>query len=258
MTNPRRVRFTVLALANCLAAGACRSLPSSGPGDPPVEPRVYTPRPASHEEEITLIRADSEVFAAVLRAQLGAGDDAYPRHIDELRYDPRPYGSRTGYPELSAGVQGAAPELYFARAGQDAIEQIAENRKSILQAKGIPEGSPFNYPQCAGVRVPQPPPAKRGSARAKVTSVHAGCPKKPESYVTVGLPLRGQPEGLKNVRDTRGETVDLDGDVWTVLVDEYLAGPSGWSRVQHAWIFKRSRWTRRLDLAATVQTGIVE
>jgi hypothetical protein len=239
-----------------LAGTACQSLHNRE--DPPVEPRVYTPRAASHEEEIRLIRADSEVFAAVVRAQLEAGADEYPYRIDELRYDPRPYGSRTGYPELSAGVQGAAPELYFARAGKSAIEQIAENRKQILQMRGVPEGSPFNYPQCAGVKAPKPPPANRGSTRPKVTSVHAGCPKKPESYVTVGLPLRGQPEGLKNLRDTRGEKVDLGGDVWTVLVDEYFAGPSGWSRTQHAWLFKRSRWSGRLDLAATIQTGIVE
>jgi hypothetical protein len=251
-------RLTIAAVAcTAVAATACQSIRSSDP-DPPPAPRVYVPRAATPAEEITLIRADSEVFAAVVRAQLGAGRDDYPYRIDELRYDPRPYGSRNGYPELGAGVQGAAPELYFARAGQDAIDQIRENRKLILEHRGVPEGSPFNYPQCAGVRVPKPPPSRRGSSRPKVTNVHAGCPKKPESYVTVGLPLRGQPEGLKKVRDTHGDYVDLGGDVWTTLVDEYFAGPSGWSHTQHAWIFKRSRWTGRLDLAATIQTGIVE
>ena len=245
------------AFATLVVATACQSLARSN-DDPPAAPAVYVPRAASAEEEVSLVRADSEVFAAVVRAQLDAGTDEYPYRIEELRYDPRPYGSRNGYPELSAGVQGAAPELYFARAGKSAIEQIAENRKQILQQRGIPEGSPFNYPQCAGVKAPKPPPTKRGSARPKVTDVHAGCPKKPESYVTVGLPLRGQPEGLKLIRDTRGDKVDLNGDVWTVLVDEYLAGPSGWSRTQHAWLFKRSRWSGRLDLAATIQTGIVE
>ena len=59
-------------------------------------------------------------------------------------------------------------------------------------------------------------------------------------------------------RDNHGELVDVSGDVWTTLVDEYVAGPSGWSHTQHAWLFKRSRWTGRLDLAATIQTGIVE
>jgi len=256
--NPVRLhRITIIACAALFGAAACASRSSHADPDP-VPARVYTPRPASHEEEVTLIRADSEVFAAVVRAQLRASNDEYPYHIDELRYDPRPYGSRNGYPEMSAGVQGAAPELYFAKAGKDAIDQIAANRKIILELRNVPEGSPFNYPQCAGVGVPQPPPTRRGSSRPKVANVHAGCPKKPEGYVTVGLPLRGQPEGLKNIRDTKGDLVDLDGDVWTVLVDESIAGPEGWRRTQHAWIFKRSRWTGRLDLAATIQTGIVE
>ena len=257
MINIRRLTTATLGCTALFVVAGCKSIPGSEEPSPP--PRVYSPRPASPEEEITLIHADSEVFAAVVRAQLRAGTDEYPLHIDELRYDPRPYGTRSGYPEWSAGVEGAAPELYFARAGQSAIDQIAENRKQILQMRKVPEGSPFNYPQCAGVRVPKPPPSRRGStARPKVADVHAGCPKKPESYVTVGLPLRGQPEGLKKIRDSRGELVDLNGDVWTTLVDEYLAGPSGWSHTQHAWVFKRSRWTGRLELAATIQTGIVE
>ena len=256
MQSSVRLVSSALFCIGVLAVFGCHSAPTRGDVGQPAP--VYTPRPASHEEEITLIRADSEVFAAVVRAQLRAGTDEYPYQIEELRYDPRPYGSRDGYPELSAGVQGAAPELYFARAGQDAIDQIVSNRKIILEQRNVPEGRPFNYPQCAGVRAPRPPPSRRRGARAKATDVHAGCPKKPESYVTVGLPLRGQPDGLKNVRDTHGELVDVSGDVWTTLVDEYVAGPSGWSHTQHAWLFKRSRWTRRLDLAATIQTGIVE
>ena len=254
--TPNRPMFAVIALANCLAVAACKSV--SRTDDPPPPAPVYTPRPATRAEELSLIRADSEVFTAVVRAQLQAGTDEYPFHIDELRYDPRPYGTRNGYPELGAGVQGVAPELYFARAGQDAIDQIAANRKIILELRNVPEGSPFNYPQCAGVRAPKPPPAKRGSSRSKPVDVHAGCPKKSQSYVTVGLPLRGQPEGLKKIRDTKGDLQDFGDDVWTTLVDEYIAGPQGWSRTQHAWIFKRSRWTGRLELAATIQTGIVE
>src|SRR2546423_13066258 len=164
-------------IAGCLCTAlvvlaACHSF--RGSEEPATRPGVYIPRAASHEEELSLIRADSEVFAAVVRAQLGAGDDEYPYHIEELRYDPRPYGTRNGYPDIGAGVQGAAPELYFARAGQDAIDQIAENRKLILQQRNVPEGSPFNYPQCAGVKVPKPPPSRRGSTRARPVDVHAG------------------------------------------------------------------------------------
>jgi len=253
--TPKRPMLVLLAFANCLAAAACKSLSTAD--DPPPPTRVYSPRPATHEEEMNLIRADSEVFTAVVRTQLGAGTDEYPYHIDELRYDPHPYGTRNGYPDLGAGVQGVAPELYFARAGQDAIDQIAANRKVILELRNVPEGSPFNYPQCGGVRGPQPPPPKKGS-RSKPISVHAGCPKKSQSYVTVGLPLRGQPEGLKKIRDTHGDLVDFGDDVWTTLVDEYIAAPQGWSRTQHAWIFKRGRWNGRLELAATIQTAVIE
>jgi len=255
MIMPRPALYPLIWLT-AFAPLACKSAP------PAVETRpapVLPNRPATHEEEVTLIRADSELFAAVVRAQLRAGSDGYPLHIDELRYDPRPYGSRNGYPELGAGVQGAAPELSFPRAGQEAIDEIANNRRRILDQYNIPEGTPFFYPQCAGINVPRPPPPRRSTSRSKgTTNVHAGCPKQMESYVTVGLPLRGQPEGLRKIRDTRGDFVDYGNDVWTTLVEEVVAGPTGWSRRQYAWVFKRSRWTGRLDLAATIMTGVVE
>jgi len=256
MITNRAARCALTAMACALGLPACKSSPS-----PVVEPRPVPSLPnrrATHEEEMTLIRADSELFAAVVRAQLRAGSDGYPLHIDELRYDPRPYGSRDGYPELGAGVQGAAPELSFPRASKDAIDEIADNRRRILDQYNIPEGTPFNYPQCGGVNVPRPPPVRRASPRSGTTNVHAGCPKQMESYVTVGLPLRGEPEGLKRIRDTRGRLIDAGDDAWTTLVEENVAGPTGWSRRQYAWIFKRSRWTGRLDLAATIMTGVVE
>jgi hypothetical protein len=254
MTNVHRLLLAATILTSSLAA--CGSAPNP---EPAPAPRVYTPRAATPDEETMLIRADSEIFAAVVRAQLHAGTDEYPFRIRELRYDPRPYGTRNGYPEMPAGVQGVAPELYFAKAGGSAIDRIAENRKVILELNNVPAGSPFNYPQCAGRQVPTPPPPRGKSAtRAKSSDVHSGCPKKPESYLTVGLPLRGQPEGLKHIPNTQGENVEFDGDVWTVLVDEFSTGPGGWRRLQHAWIFKRSRWNRRLELAATIQTAVIE
>ena len=256
MLNVHRALFAAAILTAALSTTACASSP--GKPDPAPAPKVYVPRAASPDEETMLIRADSEVFAAVIQAQLHAGTDEYPFQIKELRYDPRPYGTRNGYPEIPAGVQGVAPELYFAKAGSSAIDRIAENRKVILEMNQVPAGSPFNYAQCAGAQVPQPPPPRGKSSRARSTDVHAGCPKKSQSYLTVGLPLRGLPEGLKNIQDTKGETVDFDDNVWTVLVDEFTTGPKGWRRVQHAWIFKRSRWNHQLSLAATVQTGIVE
>jgi hypothetical protein len=251
----RRLTFASFAGILCLlASAACRSLST----------REETPRPAgreaTHEEELTLIRADSEVFAAVVSAQIAGGDDDYPNHLERLRYDLRPYGTPSGYPEVFAGVQGIDPTLSFARAGESAMDQLIDNRKQILQMSGVPAGGPVSYPQCAGVRVPLPPPPRRptSAARSKRADVHAGCPRALEYYLTVGLPIRGQPEGLRNARDTRGRRVALRGDVWTILVDAHSAGPRGWSWSQYAWLFKRSRWSGRLDLAATILIGVVE
>jgi hypothetical protein len=253
MRTPRHLTLAGLAWISCLvASAACRSLPSRE--KPP------TARQASPEEEITLIRADSELFVAVVRAQLAGGDDDYPYHLERLRYDARPYGTPSGYPEVFAGVQGIDPTLSFARAGESAMDQLIDNRKQILEMSGVPAGGPVSYPQCAGARAPPPPPPQRSTSasRSKRTDVHAGCPRTPEYYLTVGLPIHGQPEGLKNARDTRGRRVALRGDVWTILVDVHSAGPQGWSWSQYAWLFKRGRWNGRLDLAATILISVVE
>jgi hypothetical protein len=253
MTAPRRQTLAGLAWISCLVASvSCRSLP---PREKPP-----TARQASPEEEITLIRADSELFAAVVRAQLAGGDDDYPYHLERLRYDARPYGTPAGYPEVFAGVQGIDPTLSFARAGESAMDQLIDNRKQILEMSGVPAGGPASYPQCAGARAPQPPPPRRSTSarRSKGADMHAGCPRTREVYLTVGLPIRGQPEGLKNARDTRGRRVALRGDVWTILVDVHSAGPQGWSWSQYAWLFKRGRWNGRLELAATILISVVE
>jgi hypothetical protein len=207
-----------------------------------------------------MIRADSELFAAVVRAQLAGGDDDYPNHLERFRYDPRPYGTPSGYPEVFSGVQGIDPTLSFGRAGESSMEKLLDNRKQILKMSGAPSGRAVSYPQCAGVSVPLPPPP-RGStsaARSKGADVHAGCPKAPEYFLTVGLPIRGQPEGLWNAQDTRGRRVALRGDVWTALVDQYSAGPKGWSRSQYAWVFKRGRGSGPLELAATILIAVVQ
>ena len=251
MKVAQRLTLAGLVWCSCMvASAACRSLPSRE------EPRTPITGKISPKEELSLIRADSEIFAAVVRAQLAGGEDNYPFHLERLRYDPRPYGTRSGYPENFSGVQGIDPTLTFARAEGSAIDQLTDNRKQILKMNGVRAGGPISYPQCAGVRVPPPPPP-RGSARAKRADVHAGCPKLPEYYLTVGLPLRGHPEGLRDARDTRGRRVSVRGDVWTVLVDERSVGPQGWSWSQYAWLFRRSRGGG-LDLAATILIGVVE
>lgn len=255
MRAAQHLTLARLAWSFCLvASAACRSVPSRE------EPPSPIARAASPEEELTLIRTDSEVFDAVVRAQLAGRDDEYPYHLEGLRYDSRPYGTPSGYPEVFAGVQGIDPSLSFPRAGNRAIRRLAENRKRILQMNGVPEGGPVAYSQCAGVRVPVPPPPRGSTSAArskKRVDVHAGCPRTPEYYLTVGLPVRGQPVGLRNARDTRGKRVTLRGDVWTTLVDVYSAGPNGWSLSQYAWLFQRDRSGRPV-LVSTILISVVE
>jgi hypothetical protein len=245
-----------LALGLCLvASAACRS----GAPEPEDAPRPIT-RPATREEEVTLISADSLLFDAVVRAQLSGKDDEYPYRLKGFRYDARPYGTPSGYPEVFAGVQGIDPTLSFPRAGNRAIRRLTDNRKRILRAAGVPEGGPVVYEQCAGARVPEPPPPRGSTSAARAKrrpDVHAGCPKTPIYYLTVGLPIRGQPPGLRNVRDTRGDRVALRGDVWTALVDVLAVGPNGWSKSQYAWLFKRDDSGRPV-LESTILVAVVE
>ena len=251
MRSPQHLTVARVAWSFCVvASAACRSAPEESP--------LPIVRAASHEEELTLIRADSAVFDAVVRAQLAGSDNEYPYHLERLRYDSRPYGTTSGYPEVFAGVQGVDPSLSFARAGKSAINRLAENRKLILRTNGVPEGRPVAYNQCAGAGVPVPPPVRgKSAARAKRPDVHAGCPKTPENYLTVGLPVRGQPAGLWNARDTRGERVSLGGDVWTVLVDVHSVGPNGWSWSQYAWLFQRDGSGQPV-LANTILVSVIE
>jgi hypothetical protein len=208
---------------------------------------------------MTLIRADSEVFEAVVRAQLAAGDDDadYPHRLRGARIDARPYGTATGYPENFAGVEGIDPTLTFGRAGQSEIADLVFNRKEVLDATGASGGRVPTYKQCAGAGVPTPPPPRGSKTRAKTIDVHSGCPRSPEYYLTVGLPVRGQPEGLRNVRDSRGRRVSLKGDVWTALVDEYTIGPSGWSVRHYAWLFRRNKFGK-LELSNTILIGVTQ
>jgi len=245
----RRLSLAILGWSCCLvASAACRSVSTPVRNDP-------------REPALGLIEVDSEVFAAVVRGQLEGGDDAYPYRLERFRYDARPYGTNSGYPEVFAGVQGTAPTLSFPRASQSESEvrNLTQTRKRILRMNRVREGERVSYPQCAGAGVPAPPPPRgRSSARRpKPLDVHAGCPKATSHYLTVGLPIRGQPPGLENSRDTRGKRVRLRGEVWTVLVDETSAGPDGWRQSQYAWLFKRDR-SGHLELEHTILIGVVQ
>ena len=233
-----------------LTAAACGSVASSGPGGS----ATTTPEPVR-----TLVDVDSEVFAGVVRGQLEGRDDAYPYHLDRFRFDSRPYGTKTGRPEIFVGVQGVDPSLSFPRSieSESEITYVTDTRRRILRANGVEEGTQFTYPQCAGAGVPTPPPPRsRSSSRAKPQDVHAGCPKNALYYLNVGLPIRGQPPGLQNFRDTRGERVNLKGDVWTVIVEQTSFGPDGWRKSNYAWLFRRDRGVLKRE--HTILIGVVE
>jgi hypothetical protein len=251
-TQPARLAG-MFAILLVIAASACRTAAAPATS----EPVVGVPNPL---EELTLGGADSLVFAAVVSEQLAAKDhDDYPVHRAPLRIDPRPYGTATGYPEMFAGVQGIDPTLTFARASQRQIDRLTENRRRVLEAKGANAGGPLNYAQCAGVKVPTPPPPAKSKSktRPKPRDVHAGCPKTPVYYLTVGLPVRGQPSGLANARDVRGRRLALRGEVWTTLVDEHSAGPNGWTWSQYAWVFNRTE-AGQMELANAILVTVVE
>jgi hypothetical protein len=242
--------LAALGWSCCLiAAAACRS------ASVPLREGSVPGYPA-----LTLIDADSAIFAGVVRGQLDGGDGDYPRRLERYRYDSRPYGTNSGYPELFLGVEGIDPTLSFPRASQSEAEigVLVDTRRRILEKNGVPEGKLITYQQCAGAGIPTPPPPRsRTSRNVRPQDVHAGCPRVPEYYLTVGLPIRGQPPGLRNVRDTRGDRVNLDGDVWTVLVDETASAPGGWKRSSYAWLFKRNR-SGQLELANTILIGVVQ
>jgi hypothetical protein len=206
---------------------------------------------------MTLIQADSEVFEAVVRAQLAADDQNYPHHLDGVRFDARPYGTASGYPENFAGVEGIDPTLTFGRAGQSEIEDLVFNRKEVLDAVGAAQGHIPTYRQCAGAGVPTPPPVRGSKTRVKATNVYAGCPRSPEYYLTIGLPVRGQPEGLRNARDSRGRRISLKGDIWTALVEERMIGPHGWTVSQYGWLFRRDK-AGKLELENTILIGVIQ
>lgn len=246
-----RLTRAVLGLSWCLVvAAACRS------GSAVV-------RNDSRERVLSLFDADSLVFAAVVRGQLGGSDDVYPYRLTRFRFDSSPYRAVVGYPDLLGGVEGTASAMSFPRASESEseLDHLMNTRRKILRANGVAEGRAAFYPQCAGAGVPTPPPPARprgGSARrTPAPNVHAGCPKAAEHYLTVGLPIHGRPPGLTNSRDTRGRPVRLDGEVWTVLVDETALGPGGWRQSRYAWLFERNA-SGALELAHTVLVGVSE
>jgi len=90
----------------------------------------------------------------------------------------------------------------------------------------------------------------------KLAELRAACPKKEDSYLRVGFPLRGVPQSIRTDRYRRFNVPE--GDVWTTLVEAAYSGPSGSMWELHAWLFRRDPVTRQLSLAGTSLLGIIE
>ncbi len=240
------LRLSCVAGATFLiGASACRSLPA---------------RANLSGQQVALIRADSEVFEAVVRAQLAGNMKDYPYHLDGLRYDSRPSIPVAAFPITAPRSKKLRATGPFEAPDSMMMDRLAMNREQILKRTGVEQGGPLRYPDCAGVLVPPPPPPVGSSPSTSTPrpDLHASCPRHSESYVTVSLPIRGEPEALKRFPNPKGRRANLTGEVWTVVVEENTAGPSGSMWSQHAWIFTHLPSSHRLELADTNLLGVIE
>jgi hypothetical protein len=237
----------------CCVAGATVVAASSACSSPPA-------RTNSSGQQTPLVHADSEVFDAVVRAQLAGNQKDYPPHLDGLRFDSRPSTPVVPFRFTATPSRRTDTSGLFAAPDAATLDRLAANRKQILERAGVEQSAPQSYSNCAGTRVPPPPPpvGSSGSASASQPDIHAACPRRPENYLTVSLPVRGQPIALNDRPDPRGQRVRLTGEVWTVVVERTSAGPSGSMWTQEAWLFTRNPSTRRLQLATTIPLGIIE
>ena len=239
----------VLAMSGALCVIACRM----------AAPNVGVPRsalrPDFYPEEISFIRADSEVFSAVIRAQLAGGQKDYPYHLDDPRFDSRPYGSDSAYKRYANDFE-FEDSTFPGLIRRPVVERITQNRLTILRELSVSEGGPKPHYQCPGILVTPAGDASDSTYRRRLAELRAACPKKEDAHLMVGFPLRGIPESIRNARYRRFTLPE--GDVWTTLVEADYSGPSGSMWELHAWFFRRDPVTQQLSLAGTWLLGIIE
>ena len=198
-------------------------------------------------EQVPLIRADSEVFAALIHARVESGADTVLVN-PKAEIDSRPWGEGKRFHDVAGGGTGyGSPDLAY-KPDSSTLALLAENRKKILRASGRREGKGFSYPRCGGTLAPPPPPPAPGDTSARRTDIHGGCPATDEGYVNVGIPLRGIPEGFKKAR----QPIEISGDVWTVVINNHYVGPGGQNWFQSAVVLRRDPASGQLRIAKTV------
>src|SRR6266550_6824450 len=95
--------------------------------------------PSLTYDELGLIRADSELFEGVVRAQLAGTKKEHPYHLDSLRFDARPYGSDSALPVGSLGFE-KSDSSFPSQVRPEVIARLVGNRKLILSALAVQEG----------------------------------------------------------------------------------------------------------------------
>jgi hypothetical protein len=193
--------------------------------------------------ERELVHTDSEVFEAVAQSERVVGMEDSTRSPRFLRIDSRPIDNTTLLSPQTPGATGLALND-SALPSPATLEQIARERRRILDRLGVEEGGPFYFPGCRGVHTGAAIP-KPGSIRSDT-----GCPSEWRRYVTIGLPRRGVGQIPEKVRRTEPQSFDT-GEVWTVLVTETSIGIGGQEWKQYAWVLTRE--SDRSDLSVAAQ-----
>lgn len=230
----------MLAVFACAISG-CRTLP---------EGENLTP------QQIELIRADSEVFAAVVRPEVEPGAKVEAFSNDKGAFDAWPFGDPQYFRETAGGGQGFDPSGLFDHPDTTMMKLLRQSRSRILKALGAEEKTVFSYPKCGGTLAPPPPPRADGSRPESGPS--PGCPPTNEAVITVGTPVRGQPASLRRFNERSGLPADLSGELWTVIADNHYAGPRGQNWFQSAWVFRRNASTGKLLLVTKILVAWAE
>ncbi len=254
--GPMRIQSAnrAVAVGSLIVVGslACSSLPA---------------RDSLSDQELTIIRADSAVFEAVVRGQLAGTEKAHPYHLDSMRFDsrPQPTGYGNPYGEVVTRIDSTT---LLKRLGPVIMDRLAKGRKQILSLNGASEGRPCPLGWCVGMLV-EPRPLRPGSQTRPdsiLANPHRDCPKTGHSYLKVSLPIPGVPDAVARELTRRaslpgpqrGQLVDPAGIAWTAIVETYSVGQTGGMVDEYAWLFRRNPSTGRLELADTVMLMVAE
>jgi hypothetical protein len=234
---------------NTIRPGATASSPWLGAALPLAAVLAFAQGCAAAKSERAMLTADAEVFEAMVRAQISQTPEDSVVALRVLRVDSHPASDDpqlASAPQRSAGVDLDAPPDTLP---PETMTRIAEQRKAILSDLHVEEGGPFNYPGCGGTRPHRVPDSSPTHPDLSAMRPGNACPPTWRTYVTVGLPIRGEAEALTKLRGRTAAPTDSSAELWTVLVTENVIGPAGQTWRQYACLLRRDPETGRLALA---------